>query len=265
MSVAACLTALRQRSDELIRVIASLSPAAWQGETNCPPWRVHDLAAHLASSGEGFVASIQRGLAGDVEPPARSSRQADLAAAEPPVVAAALSNVTDAFEALYAGRSDEELETICWHRRGNRSMRWYAAHRLAEVAFHGWDLETSLGQSPRFDQATARLLLPTLLESNVPRTYAAGLSAERGAGERYLLQVADAPDLAWLVTIGPDALEVERRADLPQLNDGVTLVVTAAASDLALLVYGRADLGSVADLRGSRELAQRFDRVFPRP
>ena len=71
------------------------------------------------------------------------------------------------------------------HRRGNRSVRWYAAHRLAELAFHAWDFQVSTGQTPTLDEQVALLLLPTLLESNVPRTYAAGLSTERGAGERY--------------------------------------------------------------------------------
>lgn len=257
MSVDVRLVTLRQRSEELSALISTLSPTEWDGETNCPPWRVHDLAGHLVSSGNGFIGSIQRGLAGSVDPPSGHAAQHDL---EPAAVANALRDVTDRFEALYRGRSDEELETICWHRRGNRSMRWYAAHRLAEVAFHGWDLETSLGRSPRFDEAIARLLLPTLIESNVPRTYAAGLSAERGAGERYLLRVAEAPDLQWLVTIHPEALEVSRSAD-----GEATLVVTAMAADLALLVYGRLNIGAIADVRGDHALAERFARIFPRP
>jgi len=92
-------------------------------------------------------------------------------------------------------------------------VRWYATHRLAEVAFHGWDLRTSLGREPVFSVEVARLLLPTLIESNVPRTYAAGLSQERGSGERYALLVADHPEDAWLVTIGPAELQVSRGAE----------------------------------------------------
>jgi uncharacterized protein (TIGR03083 family) len=261
MTLTAQLAALRARSDELVRTISGLTPDEWQAESNCPPWRVADLSAHLVTSAEGFVGSIQRGLSGSVDPPfpRSASRQDTLASAEPTVVAAALSRVTDEFEHLYEGRSAQELETLCWHRRGNRSVRWYAAHRLAEVAFHGWDLETSIGRSPQFDEDTARLLLPTLLESNVPRTYAAGLSTERGTGERYLLHVRDDADLTWLVTIRHEVLEVSR-GDAP-----ADVRITASAADLALLVYGRLEIDSLPDLSGDASVIGRFAQIFPRP
>lgn len=261
MNLLAQLSALRTRSDELVRTISSLGLDDWHAETNCPPWHVNDLCAHLAASGEGFVASIRRGLSGSVEAPlpTKPSRQEVLAAVSPPIVAAALSRVTDDFDALYKGRSAEDLETICWHRRGNRSMRWYAAHRLAEVAFHGWDLETSLGRSPHFDEATARLLLPTLLESNVPRTYAAGLSQERGRGERLLFRVADDAAQAWLVTIYPDILDVSRGGGAADVR------ITGAAAELALLAYGRIDIDSVVEVDGDASIIERFARIFPRP
>jgi uncharacterized protein (TIGR03083 family) len=257
MSVAGCLSALRQRSDDLGRQIAALSPSEWDRETNCPPWLVHDLAAHLVSSGAGFVASIRRGLAGNTEPPERHS--AAVSAASPSEVAVALGRVTVDFESLYDGLSETRLETICWHRRGNRSIRWYAAHRLAEVSFHGWDLETSLERPAHFSDAVAKLLLPTLLESNVPRTYAAGLSHERGSGERYLLQVSDDRTACWLVTIDPDALHVTRGAAPADLS------VTAPAADLALLVYGRIELTTFSGINGDPALVDRFARIFPRP
>jgi len=257
MSLAEQLAALRSRSDELTRTISGLSSTEWQSETNCPPWRVRDLAAHLVTSGRGFVRSIERGLSGVVEPPPRSG--AELAEADPPTVARALAQVTGDFEALYDGLAEAQLEMICWHRRGSRSVRWYAAHRLAEVAFHGWDLETSLGHSPVFPEATAKLLLPTLLESNVPRTYAAGLSAERGRGERYLLQVSDDTSLTWLVTIGPEILEVSH-------GDGRGDVrIRASAADLALLVYGRKDIHALEAVEGEPSSVARFADIFPRP
>src|SRR6202011_186578 len=127
-------------------------------------------------------------------------------AADPETVARALLTVTSDFEQLYAGLEERELSAICFHRRGNRSVRWYAAHRLAEVAFHVWDLQLSLGREPRLDETVAALLLPTLLESNAPRTYAAGMTPQRGSGERFLLRVAADPAACWLVTIDPDKL-----------------------------------------------------------
>jgi predicted lipid carrier protein YhbT len=106
-------------------------------------------------------------------------------------------------------------------------------------------------------------LLPTLLESNVPRTYAAGLSAERGTGERYDFVAAEDPAMHWLVTINPDALEVTRGS----ADDGeADLTISAPAVTLALLVYGRADLGTCgATLEGDRRQVDRFAKIFPRP
>jgi uncharacterized protein (TIGR03083 family) len=256
--IARCLAEIRERSAIIVAVVEPLTPEAWHGATNCPPWLVSDVATHIATSGQGFVRNIRRGLEGSVEPAESGGTRTPPDG--PREVAAALATVTDDFEALYAGLSAAQLETVCFHRRGNRSIRWYAAHRLAEVTFHGWDLDVSLGRPAAVSGEVARLLLPTLLESNVPRTYAAGLSAERGTGERYLLVAEDEPSARWLVTIRPEALEVSRD------GGAADLTISAPASTLALLVYGRADLRSCgARLEGDMRQVERFASIFPRP
>ena len=258
------LDLLRGLSDDLSALVRGLSDAQWNAETNCPPWTVRQLAAHVVSSGEGFVDSIHQGLAGSLVPskPAevRVARHAALESASPGEIADALDDVTRAFISAYDGLDETQLETICFHRRGNRSIRWYASHRLAEVAFHGWDLRTSLGLAPDFDDHVAELLLPTLLQSNAPRTYAAGLSAERGNGESYRLTVASDASASWLIRIWPKAISVGRR-------DGDTDVTIEAPADaMALLVYGRADLTDPRfEVKGDPDIASRFSRVFPRP
>jgi uncharacterized protein (TIGR03083 family) len=265
-----CLSQVRELSDALAADLLQLSSKAdaWDGPTNCPPWWVRDIAAHVVSSGEGFVASIRRGLAGSVEPPGnpedRHRRQAQLESADPATIARELEVVTNDFVGLYDGLTEQQLSTICFHRRGNRSIRWYAAHRLAEVAFHSWDLQFSLGRAPRLDETVAALLLPTLLESNAPRTYAAGLTPERGRGERYGLAVMDDPAANWLVTIDPDALSAQRG------GGPADLTITASAADLAMLVYGRTDLPTqsrtgAVHLNGNPALVDRFAQIFPRP
>ncbi|HLZ29009.1 MAG TPA: maleylpyruvate isomerase N-terminal domain-containing protein [Chloroflexota bacterium] len=266
--VARCLSSIRELSAALAAELVSLRPAAWDGPTNCPPWRVRDLVAHVVVSGEGFAASVRQGLAGSVEPSitseARARRQTEIETAGPRNAARALQAVTDDFAALYAGLADDQLATICFHRRGNRSVRWYAAHRLAEVAFHWWDVQVSLGHEPELNEQVAALLLPTLLESNAPRTYAVGLTPRRGSGERYLLAVADDPLARWLVTIEPDRLEA-RRADAP-----ADLTVTGSAAALALLAYGRFELPALMQsgalrVAGDLTLTDRFALIFPRP
>jgi uncharacterized protein (TIGR03083 family) len=262
--VARCLEAIRELSDVLASDVRGLTPDVWESPTNCAPWLVRDLVTHVVTSGEGFVDNIRRGLAGSEDPPvAGAERQrhlAELESASPELVARALEAVTAEFVGLYVGLRDDELDVICYHRRGNRSVRWYAAHRLAEVAFHAWDFLFSLGRQPTFSDEVARLLLPTLLESNAPRTYAAGLSEQHGSGERFLLGVAGDAAASWLVTIHPDRLDV-----LPG-GTSSDLAITAEAADLALLVYGRADLATLdAKLEGDQALAERFEKIFPRP
>jgi uncharacterized protein (TIGR03083 family) len=266
-----CLSLIRSLLDGLRAELADLPPEGWDAETNCPPWRVRDLVAHIVVSGEGFAASIRQGLAGSVEPSIghaeREARQAHLAA-DPATLLAAIASITDDFEALYRGLDDRALETIAFHRRGNRSVRWYAYHRLAEVAFHCWDLQASFQATPIFDEEIARLLLPTLLESNAPRTYAAGLSAEKGNGERYQLAVEGDPSAVWVVTIHPDRLESVRG---PAPGDApANAAITASAANLALLLYGRRELSALFQtkevwLDGDVLVAERFGLLFPRP
>jgi uncharacterized protein (TIGR03083 family) len=263
-----CLSSIRELSSALSNELRALSPEAWDAPTNCAPWQVCDLVAHIVVSGEGFAASIRQGLNGSVEQTIsheqRDRRQAELADSAPAVVAGELDALTDAFVGLYEGLDEAGLSAICFHRRGNRSVRWYAAHRLAEVAFHSWDLQISLEREPRFSEEVALLLLPTLLESNAPRTYAAGLSAQRGTGERYLLAVGDDPSARWLVTIDPDRLTAVR-------GDGpADVTIAGPAAALALLVYGRVGLSDLFQsgaihLEGDAALAERFTALFPRP
>jgi uncharacterized protein (TIGR03083 family) len=263
-----CLSSIRELSSALSEELRALSLEAWDGPTNCAPWRLRDLVAHIVTSGEGFAASIRQGLAGSVQPSIsheeRDRRTEKLAASSPATVARELDLLTDAFIGLYDGLDEAGLEAICFHRRGNRSVRWYAAHRLAEVAFHSWDVQISREQEPTLSEDVALLLLPTLLESNAPRTYAAGLSEHRGTGERYLLAVGDDRAARWLITIDPDKLTAVR-GDAP-----ADVTITGSAAALALLVYGRVGLSDLFQsgaihLEGDVALAPRFPTIFPRP
>jgi len=261
------LDAIRALSDALIATITTLAAAELDTPSNCAPWSVRDLVVHLVIGGAGFTSSVRQGLAGSVEPVGneeRLRRQVELEAATPAILADALAAVTTEFLGLYEGLQDNALEAMCFHRRGNRSVGWYAMHRLAEVAFHSWDLQVSLGREPELSEQVAALLLATLLESNAPRTYAAGLTPQRGTGERYALAVTGDAAARWLVTIDPDRLATERG------GAAADLTITGSAADLALLVYGRRELrdsvrSGAIRLEGDRARADRFGLIFPRP
>ena len=113
-----CLGSIRELSSALSGELRELSPQAWEGPTNCAPWRVKDLVAHIIVSGEGFAASIRQGLAGSVEQSIsheeRDRRTAALAASPPAVVAGELDVLTERFIGLYDGLDEAGLEAICW-------------------------------------------------------------------------------------------------------------------------------------------------------
>ncbi len=265
------LAAIHELSEAFAGTLLSLEPAAWDAPTNCDPWRVRDLVAHVVTGAESFAISVRRGLAGSTEPAfgpdVRQRRQDELAAAGPAPLVQALRAATGEFGALYDGLEDDQLDAICFHRRGKRTVRWYAAHRLAEVAFHSWDLAASLntgGPEPSLAEDVAAMLLPTLIESNAPATYQAGLTAERGGGERILLAVAGDASIRWLISIDPDRLRITRGGGLADLD------LTGSPAALALLVYGRRDVAHLAasgdlHVQGDPAVADRFGLIFPKP
>ena len=248
--------------------LAALPPEAWDGPSNCLPWRVRELIGHLVNGAWTFRLSVERGVAGSVDPAIpeaeREARIAAVGAAAPDELRERLERETEQFEALYERLSADELEAICYHRRGNRPARWYVQHRLAEVAFHQWDLERSLGRPATLDPEAAEFLLPMLLESNLPRIYATG---PRGQGRFRLVEESRgaAPAVrTWLLDATPERLDVQR--------DGRAADVTIAAPPevLALLIYGRADLAEEerqgrARVEGDRTLAGQFNAIFRGP
>jgi uncharacterized protein (TIGR03083 family) len=255
---------IRTLSQRLRGDLASLPPPAWDALSNCPPWPLRRLVAHIVNNGDFIRLSVERGVAGITEPPLsaeeRERQVNDLANASPAEMIQELERTTAELERLFDQLRAEDLEALCYHRRGNRSARWYAQHRLIEVAFHYWDFEKSLGREARLDQEVAAFLLPTVLESNLPRIYPSG---PRGEG-RFCLAIEGAPGSSWLLTASPAGLEVGRGCD----GADVTIIATPAV--LALLAYGRANLAEEerqnrARVEGDRALAGRFHTIFPAP
>lgn len=258
------LRLIRALTDRMLAELAALAPDGWDRPTNCPPWQIRTLIGHVVTSGESFRLSVERGVAGSTEPPLpeaeRERRIAAAAAASPDELRGALARETAAIEALYERLAADQLAAICYHRRGNRPASWYIQHRLAEVAFHCWDLERSLARPAALDPEVAAFLLPMLLESNLPRVYQTG---PRGEG-RFRLVAEGLPNGSWLLDATPERLVVERG------GDGARVTITAAPTVLALLIYGRANLAEEERrgrlrVEGDRALAEQFNTIFRGP
>jgi uncharacterized protein (TIGR03083 family) len=263
--VAESIRHLRDESGRMRDELAGLSADEWNAASNCPPWPVRRLVAHIVENAQFIRTNVERGVAGTLEPglsrEEREQRLAVLAETPPAEVAAQLDSATADLEGVLDRLSADELERICYHPAGNRPARWYAQQRLAEVAFHRWDVGHSLGRDATLDEGVARFLLPMLMESNMPRVYPRG---PKGQG-RLRLQVEGAPELSWLCVADGETLQVQRG------GAGETeATITAPAGTLALLIYGRGDLREAerqgrAHIEGDRAVAERFKSIFPGP
>src|SRR5581483_7851006 len=204
---------IRAETRRLRDTLSNLPAEAWDAPSNCPPWPVRRLVAHIVNNAEFIQQNVERGVAGLLEPgitpEERAKRVQYITDAPPAEVVSILDQTTADLEAAFERLTPEQVEAICYHPAGNRPARWYAQQRLAEVAFHQWDLLHSLGRDPVLDPAVASYLLPMLLESNLPRTYQRG---PKGEG-RFRIVAQDAPDQSWLLTATPDGLQVQRGGD----------------------------------------------------
>src|SRR5438270_10481183 len=120
--VAEGLRLVRADSEGLLADLRALRPEDWSRPSNCPPWDVATLVAHVSSGGEFFCSNIERGLAG-VHTPAASREERfaatqRLAAEGPAAITAALVASTDALEALYARLDAAQLDTLAFHNHG---------------------------------------------------------------------------------------------------------------------------------------------------
>jgi uncharacterized protein (TIGR03083 family) len=245
--------------------LAALSEAEWETPSNCQPWTVRLLAAHVARQVDSYIGSVQQGLSGEVgEPEPRDQRariMAEIAARGSAGIVAYLRETNEKFTRWFGDLSPEQLDTKGPHSHGPRSAAWFIEMRLAEMAFHRMDLHQSLGRSTELDQETARYLLPMLLEMNVP----ASVNRDKTGGDgTYAVAVRGEPDAAWRLAFRPGGLDVTRGAGPADAT------FEADASGIARMMYGRVTWQKLErdgrlTVSGSREAAERFHSLFKGP
>jgi uncharacterized protein (TIGR03083 family) len=257
---------LRRESDAFVADLTALAPEDWDRDTVCPPWSVRQLTAHVVRQVDSYIGSVETGLRGEPgEPESRELRAQimnRIASQEPPAIIGEMRQTNDHFERWFGRLSPQQLGVLGPHSHGPRSAAWFVDQRLAEVAYHRRDLELSLGQGADLDQETARFLLPTLVELNVP----AIVRRDKTGGEgTYLLAVRGDPSAAWRLVFGPGSLEVTVG---PATDVDATFEADAAA--LTLLMYTRKtwpelEQAGRLSVSGSREAAERFHSLFKGP
>lgn len=260
------LRLLRVESKALRTELAALAIADWDRSTNCDPWTVRVLVAHVVRGAESYLMGLERGLQGVLEPALtreqRTQRMHEIAVQEPATILSDLRAITDRFEREFGALRPEQLDTQGYHPYGPRPARWFAEQRLAEVAFHRWDLLHSLDRPADLDSGTAAFLLPMLLEKNLPAVMGRQASPARG---EFRFGVRGDGEAVWLVSAAPESVTVMHSGDAAG-----DVSIDGDASALALLVYGRAQLahleraGRLA-VTGDQALARRFHELFRGP
>lgn len=266
VSEATILSFVRRETAAFIAELRCLPEEAWRAPTDCPGWDVQAIAAHISLAGRGFARTLEEGLAGRLvpiyaSPEARAQAIAAEAAQSPAQILAALEEGAARFERVCSGLTPGQWRQVQGlHAFGPRSARWFALQRLAELAFHRWDIRSAVGRGDVFDPEVADALLPMLIEENLPSIYQrAGL---KGASATWRLVSRGRSGRAWALRIGEGRLTV---------GEGDAQATIAGPPDaLALLIYGRRPLeelralGQVA-VSGDVGLAARLKEFVPGP
>jgi uncharacterized protein (TIGR03083 family) len=284
------LQLLRSEIEALNRRIAALLPAQWHQESHCPGWSVADLVMHVVRNGEAFLQFSQQILAHDDTPvcgfgypdpreaavagPEGAPRDVAIRNLGPRGCAALQAQHLEDYSALLSGLSEmEQRQTGLWAGMCPRTAPWGCRQRLAEVAYHHWDLRCSLGEEAALDAVVAREVLAYRLEPSHSPLFR--WRPADGAAVQTVRLRCTTDGTAWRISVSAEAVPaVELGWEVPPLpRPGRRLEPEATgpadvelATDigrLTLAISGRGQLdGPHCQLAGPPEAEQRFRAAF---
>jgi uncharacterized protein (TIGR03083 family) len=235
--------------------IARLTSEELARPSNLAGWSVTDVAVHITRVCDSIDLAIQRALVGDRTPAfgeAARPREAEIRKKDPPGWAAHRRACCRRIAETVAGLADEQLARHTFpHPMGERNVRWFCTQLLTEVAFHRWDLGSSLGQRGPLPEALGTYLLPFILDRDEPV-----FAARRTQGGREVFTLA-ANGASWRLTVTPEGTTTEPAAA------PAGAVIRATPGWLCVAVYGRVRVDQPAfTVTGSPDIADRFAAIF---
>jgi uncharacterized protein (TIGR03083 family) len=250
--------------DQLSRLLADLTDDQWQRSSICAGWKVADIAAHVVRNGESVLFAALSGAFGaspELElvhyGPSSRPRDAEIMALGPRAGADLQRSEAGAFVGILSHMTADQLNRPARHPSGVRPVGWFAHNRLSELAFHHWDIRTSLGQRGCLDNALAEHLLSFMLDPQQP--IPSNLRSKDLAEQRILFKTPSGP--AWLLTTSSKGLNVQ-----PASAGSPDITVEADAGWLALALYGRARISEPAfKVSGAPNAAGYFATAFGEP
>ena len=250
--------------ERLIAVANELQDEEWDGPTNCPPWQVKTIVAHLVRNAEMFDVMLTTGLAGGERfpqtPEQREERQRELGAMPSAQLVATFRSRHDALQERLARLSASELEQLCPHPRWLMPAWWIVDQRVVELAFHIWDFQTSIGRPAEIDASVAQFMLPAIVENNLRLFYRADV-ARTGS---WSIHATDIESGQWHARVSESGAHISRDSGAA----GAT--IEADSAGLIRWLYGRAELRDLqtagrAVISGDMAIASAWRDVFPSP
>jgi len=265
---------------ETARVTAwlrSLDPGALDGPA-IGDWTIRQVVAHLVGVAEFYAGNVERGAAGDIEPPkgrppAGSMRGAS-AAAGVAAGAAALAEATaadpiGAFERSAAALAErlrslgpDQLDLPGYHPGGLLPLNRFLLLRAKELCVHDWDLRAPTDPSARISDLGVAAVLLIIDERIASGSLRWAYQPDAAVDEPVRIHVR-LDGGAWdrVVTVDHDTVEIE-----PETSGGAAPSgrVSGEGEAFVRLVYGRAGTsGTLAGLEVEpASLAPRLTRWF---
>ncbi len=244
---------LRTSHDRFTGIVAGLEGDQVSAPSYDDGWTIADVASHLGSGAEIFLALLEAALAGDEPPgselfgPIWDRWNAMLPADQASTSIAA----NDALVRRFEGLSDEQRESFAISLFGmDTDLAGFAQMRLGEHAVHTWDIAVALDADATVAADAVDLLIDTS-----PALVGRAMKPVEGGGT------------VRLVTVDPErevALDLDGGALLSDVPRDADHKVVMPAEAYLRLVYGRLDPDHVPlDVDGDASVLGDLREAFP--
>jgi uncharacterized protein (TIGR03083 family) len=260
--LAGVVTAIRREYETLDRWLSAISPAYWEGPTNCTEWTVRQVVSHLGSGAEIHLLTIQEQLDGaaPVTPEVRQRIWSHFDSLAPDALYRDFRGRNLAYLSYLEGLPPDRRERTVKFFMGERPVAGYAVYRLFELSLHSWDIRVGLDPTVRLLPTSVAPLWSVLAENVNRRAKAEAKTELNGTVWGIAVHGPVERQMALVVRDGTVAL-----TDAPPSPPAALLRLPAEA--FIRLVSGRLPLeaaeaaGEVA-IAGDRATVLRLNQLF---
>jgi uncharacterized protein (TIGR03083 family) len=249
------LEIMGREQERLCERLARLTDAQLQSASNLPGWSIADMLVHTTRVCDSLLMAVKRATVGDRTPvfgPTSAAREDEIRAMGPAGWAALQRGAHAELTQVVSGLSSEQIEQSTFpFGPGERNIAWFCTQNLAEVAYHRWDLDWSLGQRDPLDDDLAAYLLPFLLDAQRLLFW-----RKRTDGEPQTFALST-DSQTWVLHVTSDGTTVAPPGTAAQV------IIAAPPGWLALAAYGRVSTtGPAFRVTGPNDASQRFAAIF---